>query len=64
MYHVLTEYVHFVETIIIACSYLYFHPHVAALSELAELKQLFQAQVSEKGELKLKESQTSLVKVS
>ena len=51
MYHVPTEYIHFLETIIIACSYLYSHPHAAAQSELAEVKQ------------KLEESQTSLVKV-
>ena len=65
MYHVPTEYIHFLETIIIACSYLYSHPHAAAQSELAEMKQLYQAQVIENEKLKqkLEESQTSLVKV-
>ena len=55
----------FLETIIIACCYLYSHSHAAAQSELVEVKQLYQAQVIEMEKLKqkLEESQTSLVKV-
>ena len=42
------------------------HPHAAAQSELAEVKQLYQEEILEKGNLKQKlmeESQSSLVKV-
>ena len=55
--------------LIIICSYLYSHPHLAwnasAQSELEEVKQLYQAQIieKEKPKQKLEETDTSLVKV-
>ena len=45
---------------------MYSHPQAAAQSELAEVKQLYQAQVLEKGKMKqnlVEDSQESLVKV-
>ena len=45
---------------------MYSHPHAAAQSKLAEVKQLYQAQVLEKGKVKenlVEDSQESLVKV-
>ena len=65
MYDILTENIQFLEMISIACSPLYSHPHTASLSDLAEEKQLYQAQILEKEKLKqkLEESQTSSVKV-
>ena len=65
MYGILTDNIQFLEIISIACSCLYSHPHAAAQSELAEVKQLNQVQVFEKEKLKLKleKSQTSSVKV-
>ena len=65
MYDILTDNVQFLELISNASSYLHSHPHVAAQSELAEIKQVNQAQLLEKEKLKqrLEQSETSLVKV-
>ena len=55
----------FLETMIIACSYLYSHSQAGAQSVLAEVKQLYQAQVLEKEKMKqkLEENSKPLVKV-